>query len=89
MVDKEFQMRGRVIDKATQRGIGGLHVEAWDQNLICDDFLDQANTDAQGAFSLSFSTSSFSKPDPGDLFDAVFAASLAIGQVNNEYNLRR
>ena len=69
MIKKEFHIRGRVIDSVTQQGISGLSVEVWDKDLICDDFLGQVVSDNQGAFSLSFSTASFSKPDPGDLFD--------------------
>ena len=38
MAEKEFSITGRVINQ-TGRGIKGLRIEAWDADLIFDDFL--------------------------------------------------
>ena len=72
---KSFHVRGRVVDSRTGQGIGGLRIEAWDRDLVCNDLVGSAVTDAQGAFLMEFDQSYFEElfldRNP-DLFFKVF-----------------
>ena len=71
-----YQINGHVVDDKSKRGIGGLRVEAWDKDLIFNDLVGSAVSDAQGGFLIKFSGSYFRelffdrKPD---LFFKVFS----------------
>jgi 5-hydroxyisourate hydrolase-like protein (transthyretin family) len=74
MAEKIFHIIGRVIDQSGQ-GVEGLRVEAWDKDLIFNDLVGSAETDAEGRFEIQFKESYFKeifidrKPD---LFFKVF-----------------
>ncbi|HVF24172.1 MAG TPA: hypothetical protein VM941_13880, partial [Pyrinomonadaceae bacterium] len=57
--DKTFRITGRVIDRKTRNGIPGLRVEGWDKDLILNDLVGSAVTDAEGAFQIELDGSHF------------------------------
>jgi hypothetical protein len=73
--DKTHQIKGRVIDSLSRRGVAGLRVEAWDKDLIANDLVGSDQTGHDGEFNIEFTTGYFQelffdrKPD---LFFKVF-----------------
>jgi hypothetical protein len=62
MVNKEdsrLRISGLVVDRGAGHGIPGLRVEAWDKDLVYNDLVGSAVTDAQGAFQIEFDESYF------------------------------
>ena len=75
MSDKIFHIIGHIIARESREGLAGLQIEAWDKDLICDDFLGSAVTDDQGTFNIEFSESHFRElflDRQPDLFFKVF-----------------
>ena len=75
MTEKTYRITGKVINDKTHTGIPGLRVEAWDNDLIFDDFVGSAVTDEEGSFLIEFKESYFSdiflERSP-DLFFKIF-----------------
>lgn len=52
---------GRVIHEEKRWPLGGLRIEAWDDDVFVDDFLACSTTDANGQFELQFDPARFSE----------------------------
>ena len=77
MPQSTYRISGRVIDRETRRGVAGARVEAWDKDLVFDDLVGGAVTDAAGAFLIEFDESYFREcflDRQPDLFFKVFRA---------------
>jgi hypothetical protein len=60
-----FVISGQVVEKESETGVPDLRIEAWDRDLLFDDWLGQVLTDAEGKFQLSFTEDAFQ-----ELFEA-------------------
>lgn len=73
--DNEYTINGVVIDRATQRGVRGVRVDAWDRDTRYHDLLGQATTDEDGVFTIGYGSVYFGDfaPDRSpDVFFKVF-----------------
>ncbi len=83
---KSFIITGQVKDVKTKKGIPNLKVEAWDKDLIFNDLVGSADTDASGEFRIEFSEANFRewfldrKPD---LFFKVYKGSQFLASTEN------
>lgn len=73
--DKNLTITGRIIDRATRNPVAGLRVEAWDKDLVHKDQVGTSETDANGAFTISFKEKQlkelFVDREPGFFFRVV------------------
>jgi|GEM_PF-296304 len=54
-----YRIKGQVKDRKLDFGIPGLRIEAWDKDLIFDDFLGKDVTGSVGTFEISFTQTAF------------------------------
>ena len=75
MAEKKYRILGRVIGRSSQQGVPNARVEAWDRDLLVNDLVGSAVTDAKGVFRMEFDSSYFSElfvDRQPDLFFKVF-----------------
>lgn len=57
MKTRKYNINGQVVHNKTQKGLGGLRVEAYDKDYITEgDYLGKANTDEEGRFIIRFTS---------------------------------
>ncbi|MGH9862579.1 MAG: hypothetical protein ACRD35_04070 [Candidatus Acidiferrales bacterium] len=56
---RQGRVRGRLLDLASQSPLSGYKVEAYDQDILADDFLGWGYADAEGSFEIGFDESAF------------------------------
>lgn len=81
---RSIRIQGRVVDRHGHRPLEGLRVEAWDADLLVDDFVGRAErTDADGRFEIVFEPAYFAglfgEREP-DLCFRVFAGATLVAR---------
>lgn len=77
-IDKrsEYTINGCVVDRASQRGVRGVRVEAWDRDTKYHDLLGQAVSDVNGRFTIGFDSVYFGDYGEDHSPDLYFKAFL-------------
>jgi hypothetical protein len=81
MQKRIFRIVGNIVDRKTKKGIGGLRVEAWDKDLLCNDLVGSAETDVAGSFRIEFDQGYFQElffDRLPDLYFRIFHAGTLI-----------
>ena len=77
-----FRVAGRVCEQESGRPLTGLTVRAWDDDLVSDDLLGTATTDAEGRFEIRFTADAFH-----DLIGASLDIYLRVFDATGEHEL--
>jgi hypothetical protein len=76
MATKHYTITGRVTNIKTGAPVAGLQIQAWDKDLIRDDFLGTDTSDSKGVFVITFEPAIFQElffdRDP-DLYFKILA----------------
>lgn len=72
----EYMIRGVVVDRASQRGVRGVRVEAWDRDTRYHDLLGQVITDDDGRFTIGYDSVYFGDFAPDRSPDVYFKVFL-------------
>jgi len=72
----QYVIRGVVVDRATQRGVRGVKVEAWDRDTRYHDLLGQVVTDEDGRFTIGYDSVFFGDFAPDRSPDLYFKVYL-------------
>jgi hypothetical protein len=88
---QRFRVEGVIREKESGRPLAGLLVRAFDKDVVHDDFLGEAETDASGRFEIRFTDADFkdvveSRPD---LYLCVFAPGRKDAVHDTSFAIRR
>ncbi len=84
-MNTHYKITGRIIS-SNKRALAALTIEAWDKDLLVNDFLGKATTDKSGGFTMTFDTSAFKglfdkKPD---IFFRIYRKGVLIHSTEKE-----
>lgn len=76
--EAEYSIRGHVVDAANGRPVPGLHVRAYDRDLMWDDCLGTDDTNTRGEFRIRFFPHDFREPMEGrpEIYIVVYGPDL-------------
>ena len=81
----KYIVQGVVVDRASQRAVRGVRIEAWDRDTRYHDLLGQAITDERGAFTIGFDSDYFGDFAPDRAPDVFFKVFLDDREVLNTF----
>ena len=59
MANHEFSVKGTLLSRKDQQPLANLRIEAWDKDLLFDDFVGEATSEANGDFTIIFKLERF------------------------------
>jgi hypothetical protein len=86
VLQTEYLIQGVVVYRATQAGVRGVRVDAWDKDTRYHDLLGQSVTDDQGAFTVGFDSAYFGDYAPDHSPDLFFRVYLDGKEVLNTFD---
>ncbi len=77
---REFKITGRIREKESGLGVSGLHIRAYDKDMLFDDLLGTATSDEKGFFSMQYSDKDFRElfDVRPDIYLAVYAPPMRL-----------
>ena len=77
---KELKITGRIREKESGLGVSGLHVRAYDKDMLFDDLLGSAVTDEKGFFEMYYSDKDFKElfENRPDIYLAIYAPPMRL-----------
>jgi hypothetical protein len=87
MANHEFSIKGILLSRKDQQPLANLRIEAWDKDLLFDDFVGEAMSDANGEFTITFKQERFKEfifDKFPDLYFKVFDKGVLIYSSENE-----
>ena len=81
MANREITVKGILLNRKDQQPLPNLRIEAWDKDLLFDDFVGESTSDANGEFTLAFRQDRFRElffDNFPDLYFKVFEAGTLI-----------
>lgn len=82
----QYTLHGRVVDRASQSGVRGVRVEAWDRDTKYHDLLGQAVANETGHFVITFDSVYFGDYAPDRAPDLYFKVFLDAREVLNTFD---
>ena len=88
---QRFRVSGVICEEESGRPLAGLHVQAFDKDVVSDDFLGDGSTNAEGRFEIRFTDADFKdavEAQP-DIYLRVYSPDASEPIYDTSHSIRR